>query len=108
MKKRKGFGKINIDGEIFQFNWANNPNGPMLVMYDKHDKKLELTYEFWCKHKNSEEYNSKLEPVKMPNNTIHYMHHWHGKHKKGSEWAGWGKREVREMYKKYLKHLNYE
>jgi hypothetical protein len=101
MKRRKGFGKININGEIFQFNWADNPDGPMLVMYDKHDKKLELSYEFWCKYDESDEYKSKLDSITLKGN-VQYFHHWHGKHKRGPEWGGWGKREAREMYRKYL------
>ncbi len=92
LTSRKGFGKINIDGKIFQFNWANTPDGPLLVMYDEDNKKIEIPYDIWRFYSESEEYLSRKNDV------------WHGKHKKGPEYGGWGKREAREMYLKYLKH----
>ena len=84
MKSRKGFCKIDINGKKFLFNWANNPDGPVLVMYDKNDRKTEIPFHIWVKYPDSEEYS---------------------KHKSGPEWGSWGKREAREMYFKYLKYI---
>ncbi len=100
MKRRKGFGKINIDGKIFQFNWADTPNGPTLVMYGEDDKKIEIPYDIWRFYSESDEYRSGLQKYGE-----WFLHTWHGKHKKGPEWGGWGKREARELYSKYLKHI---
>jgi len=98
MKKRKGFATIDIDGIKFLFNWADNPDGPMLVMYNEHDAKIEMPYRIWHLYPDSDEY------------TVHTKRNWqgrtwHGKHKKGASWAGWGKREAREMYFKYVRAL---
>jgi hypothetical protein len=93
MKSRKGFCKIDINGKKFLFNWANNPDGPMLVMYYKNDRKIEIPFHIWVKYPDSEEYSKRETDV------------WHGKHKRGPEWGCWGKREAREMYFKYLKHI---
>jgi hypothetical protein len=89
MKSRKGFAKISINGEKFLFNWANNPDGPMLIMYASDSEKIEIPYTIWEKYPNSKKYDHKT---------------WHGKHKKGAEWGVWGKREAREMYFKYLQY----
>lgn len=101
MKSRKGFGKIDINGKKFLFNWANNPDGPMLVMYDSDGKKIEIPYHIWEKYPDSEEYtkglNTLFNKYKVPT--------WHGKHKRGPEFGGWGKRQAREMYFKYLKYI---
>lgn len=90
MKNRKGFGKININGKKFQFNWADNPGGAVLFMYDGNDKKIEIPYHIWELVPTSEEFLKK-SPT------------WHGKHKRGPEWGCYGKRMVREMYLKYLR-----
>lgn len=103
MKKRKGFGKINIDGEKFLFNWADNPNGPLLVMYDQNDRKIEIDFEIWRQYPDSDEYHSGLPSITIFNETF-YIKTWHGKHKRGPEWGGWGKREAREIYRKWRKH----
>jgi hypothetical protein len=96
MKNRKGFGKIDINGKKFLFNWARNPDGPMLVMYDANDLRFEIPYKIWNDYPNSEEY-TKGQSVYWPS--------WHGKHKNGPEWGGWGKRQAREMYFKYLRYV---
>ena len=75
MKSRKGFGKIDINGKKFLFNWANNPDGPMLVMYDKRDRKIEIPFHIWVKYPDSEEYRKRENDV------------WHGKHK--SDYRDW-------------------
>ena len=95
MKNRKGFGKIDIDGKKFLFNWAKNldGDGPLLVMYDEDDNKVEIPYSIWNIYPDSDEYTS------GPGT-------WHGKHKRGPEWGGWGKRQAREMYRKYLKFIS--
>lgn len=80
MKKRKGFGLINIDGKTLQFNWAKTPNGPILFIYDG-NKRLDFK-----------------PPYDLSEATT-----WHGKHKDGPEWGGYGKKQVREIY---LKHKN--
>lgn len=100
MKSRKGFGKIDINGKKFLFNWADNPDGPMLVMYDENDCKIEIPYHIWDKYPDSEEYTSGLK-----NLFGDVVSTWHGKHKRGPEWGGWGKREAREMYFKYIKYV---
>ena len=101
MKSRKGFCKIDINGKNFLFNWANNPDGPMLVMYDKQDRKIEIPFHIWVKYPDSDEYTKGLHTLfnkyKVPT--------WHGKHKRGPEFGGWGKRQAREMYFKYLKYI---
>lgn len=94
MKKRKGYGRIFINGQTFQFNWADNPSGPTLFLYDCDNRKIEIPYSTWLAYPDSEEYSNKE------------FRTWHGKRKKGAEWAGWGKRETREMYFKYLKLKN--
>lgn len=102
MKNRKGFGKININGNKFLFNWADNPDGPMLVMYDENDRKIEIPYGIWHRYPDSEEYTNGL-PVLFGKYKVST---WHGKHKKGPEWGGWGKREAREMYFKYKRYTS--
>ena len=98
MKNRKGFGKININGKIFQFNWARNYN---LVLYTSDNVKIVIPSDIWDRYPDSEEYTSGLHLLfnkyKVPT--------WHGKHKRGPEWGGWGKRQAREMYFKYLKYV---
>jgi hypothetical protein len=94
MKRRKGFAKIVIDDREFLFNWADVEGGPILILYDEHDRKIEIQSQIWGLYPDSKEYLSKKS------------HTWHGKHKKGAEWAGWGKREAREMYRKYIKHIS--
>lgn len=92
LKKRKGFALIDLDGQKFQFNWADNPDGPLLIMYDSEGKKYELSSRVWNSVETSQEYLSKPQT-------------WHGKHKKEASWASWGKREVREIWRKYLTTL---
>ena len=101
MKNRKGFGKININGKKFLFNWANNPDGPMLIMYASDTQKFVIPISIWDRYPDSEEYTSGLHVDKMG----WKFPTWHGKHKKGPEFGGWGKREAREMYFKYLKYV---
>ena len=96
MKSRKGFGKININGKHFLFNWAKNPDGAMLVMYDVNDKKMEIPCTIWKRYPDSEEYTK---------GQSEFWTTWHGKHKHGPECGGWGKREAREMYFKYIKYV---
>lgn len=91
MKKRKGFGKIILDGKQFQFNWSTVPN---LVLYDEDDRKIVIESEVWNHVPDSEEY------LKRPPHSV-----WHGKHKRGPEHGGLGKREAREIYRKW-KELN--
>ena len=98
MKNRKGFGKININGKIFQFNWARNCN---LVLYTSDNVKIVIPSDIWDRYPDSDEYKAGLHDLfnkyKVPT--------WHGKHKRGPEWGGWGKRQAREMYFKYLKYV---
>lgn len=89
-KKRKGFRLITIDGQIFQFNWANNPDGPCLILYGEDGGKIQLTYESWKSIEDSAEYISKPKT-------------WHGKRKTEACFGGWGKAEAREMYLKYVR-----
>ncbi len=93
MKNRKGFGKLDINGKKFLFNWVNHTDGPMLIMYLSDKQKIEIPYMIWKNYPHSKEYLSKDIVT------------WHGSHKKGPEWAGWGKREAREMYFKYLRYI---
>lgn len=90
MKLRKGFGKININGQTFLFNWAKSLEGLKLVMYCKNDSKIEIPHSVWLGFNNSAEYLRRQNGV------------WHGKHKKGPEFGGFGKREARELYFKFL------
>jgi hypothetical protein len=101
MKHRKGFGKIDINGKKFLFNWAKNPNGPMLVMYDSNNRKIEIPRHVWDRYPDSDEYTSGLHVDKLG----WKFETWHGKHKQGPEWGVLGKRQAREMYFKYLKYI---
>jgi hypothetical protein len=101
MKNRKGFAKININGKKFLFNWANNPEGPMLIMYASDTLKFEIPFIIWKNYPESEEYLSKYTKIGKE----YVPPTWHGKHKKGAEWGSWGKREAREMYFKYLRYI---
>ena len=93
MRKRKGFGKIILDGEEFQFTWSTVPS---LILYDKDDKKIAIDAKtVWPTVHTSKEY--------LKNGLEHQT--WHGKTKKGPEYGGWGKREAREIYRKW-KELN--
>ena len=80
MKRRKGFGTININGKKFLFNWAEHYDDVVLVMYNEQDVKIEIPSRIWDLYPDSEEYTSGLKMVcgsKSPT--------WHGKHKKGPE-----------------------
>lgn len=89
MKRRKGFGKINIEGELFQFNWATHLTGPILILYNKLNKKIEIPTSVWELIPDSDEYK-----------TLNILN-WHGKHKQGPEYGYYGKRQARELYLKY-------
>jgi hypothetical protein len=86
-KKRKGFRNIVIDGEMFQFNWADHPDGPMLILYNVSGQKIEISYSFGVEHVNPN----------FRNDT------WHGKHKKEACFGGFGKPEAAELYRTYKK-----
>jgi hypothetical protein len=95
-KKRKGFRNIVIDGQMFQFNWADNPDGPCLILYGIDQKKLEIPHSVWDNDRDhSQTYLS------APTNTNY--HTWHGKHKKGACFGSWGKPEAAELYRKWKK-----
>lgn len=91
-KKRKGFGFIVIDGEQFQYNWAENHR---LILYNIQGKKIEIPYEVWKNDNHSEIY------LKTKSHGMHRT--WHGKNKRGPNFAGWGKAEAAEMYRKFKK-----
>lgn len=92
-KKRKGFGNIVIDQEMFKFNWANTDNGPLLILYNTDGLKIEIPYTVWT--------NSVEHCQEFLNTKSHQCHTWHGKHKKGPCFGRWGKAEAAEMYRKY-------